>query len=84
MIASGDEFLELDLTCGGGSRRNSHVCIVKVEDGCLGVDPGSKAELARGFAGARALRCGGFTVAQGRGAAEQGGVVELGFGVVLE
>ena len=45
MIASGDEFFEPDLTCGGGSRINSHACIVEVEDGCLGVDPGSKAEL---------------------------------------
>ena len=52
-------------------RANSCACITEVEDGCLGVDPGSKAELARGFAGARALRGGGFTVAQGRGAAQR-------------
>ena len=61
-----------------------HACVAEVEDGCLGVDPGSKAELARGFAGARALRCGWFTVAQWRGAVEQDGVVELGFGAALE
>ena len=64
--------------------RNSRACVAEVEDGCLGVDPGSKAELARGFSGARALRCGGFTVAQGRGASKQGGVVELGFVAALE
>jgi hypothetical protein len=52
--------------------RNSRACVAEVEDGCLGVDPGSKTELAGGFSGARALRCGGFTVAQGCGAAEQG------------
>ena len=57
MIANGDEFLEPNLTCGGGSRRNSHACVVKVENGCLGVDPGSKAELARGFAGVGARQC---------------------------
>ena len=72
MIAGGEEFLEPDLTCGGRSRRNSHACIVDVEIGCLGVDHGSKAELVRGFAGASALRGGGFTVALGHGAAEQG------------
>ena len=63
--------------------RNSHACVAEVENGCLGVDPGSKAELARGFAGARALRGGGFTVAQctGHGGAEQGSsAVVLGGG----
>ena len=65
MIVGGDEFLEPDLTCCGGSRRNFHACVVEVEEGCLGVDPGSKAELVRGFAGARALLGGGFVVEHG-------------------
>jgi len=58
VIASSDEFFEPDLTCGGGSRRNSHACVAEVEDGCFRVDPGSKAELVRGFAGVGARWCG--------------------------
>ena len=37
--------------------RNSRACVAEVEDGCLGVDSGSKAELARGFAGVGARQC---------------------------
>ena len=52
--------------------------MAELDEGYLGVDPGSKAELTRGFSGARALRSGGSTTAQGcGGSAEQD--VRLGF-----
>ena len=52
--------------------------MAELDEGYLGVDPGSKAELTRGFAGARALRSGGSTTAQGCGGSAEQDVL-LGF-----